>query len=76
VQECPICHWQLADIVVAWTHVRAAVAQMLYDSFKNEQLQMDEGVTFTDVGYTFFNTEKEGYLNKLSTGASVHIPVA
>jgi len=49
---------------------------MLYDSFKNEQLQMDEGVTFTDVGYTFFNTEKEGYLNKLSTSASVHIPAA
>jgi len=49
---------------------------MLYDSFKNEQLQMDEGVTFTDVGYTFFNTEKEGYLNKLSTSAGAHPPLA
>ena len=42
-------------------------AQTLYDSFKNEQLQMDEGVTFNDVGYTFVNTERAGYLWKLST---------
>jgi hypothetical protein len=28
---------------------------------------MDEGVTFSDVGYTFFTTDRAGYLWKLST---------
>jgi len=41
--------------------------QHLYDAFRQNELQMDEGITYIDSAYTFFNPEREGVLWKLSS---------
>ena len=41
--------------------------QKLYDSFKENELQLVEGLRFDDESYTFYHPEKRGKLLKLSS---------
>lgn len=39
----------------------------LYESFKNQELHLVEGLRFDDTSYTFYLAEKRGYMLKLGS---------